>query len=134
MGEWMGNEWGLCDQQPVICLRVHDQPWGECSIQLWKGYTVGEQVDRAVLKPHFMLQLFWEKRLQGLNACDITEQTFKTLELPKNITCECYLDRSTLSLAKYIFNYTKKVVHINYSQEGEKVILMVWGSTPFNDF
>jgi len=30
-------------------------------------------------------QLFWEKRLQGLNACDITEEVFKTLDLPRNI-------------------------------------------------
>ncbi|XP_069075585.1 methyl-CpG-binding domain protein 2 isoform X2 [Pleurodeles waltl] len=30
-------------------------------------------------------QLFWEKRLQGLNASDVTEQILKTMELPKGL-------------------------------------------------
>lgn len=30
-------------------------------------------------------QLFWEKRLQGLSACDITEEKFKPLQLPHSI-------------------------------------------------
>ncbi|KAK2150541.1 hypothetical protein LSH36_401g02003 [Paralvinella palmiformis] len=30
-------------------------------------------------------QLFWEKRLHGLQACDITEEKFKSLDLPNNI-------------------------------------------------
>lgn len=30
-------------------------------------------------------QLFWEKRLQGLQACDKLEENFQTLELPHNI-------------------------------------------------
>lgn len=30
-------------------------------------------------------QLFWEKRLQGLQACDITEEKFKSLDLPHGI-------------------------------------------------
>ncbi|XP_077989092.1 methyl-CpG-binding domain protein 2-like [Glandiceps talaboti] len=30
-------------------------------------------------------QLFWEKRLQGAKACDITEEIFKTLELPEGL-------------------------------------------------
>jgi len=30
-------------------------------------------------------QLFWEKRLQSLQACDITENEFQQLDLPKNI-------------------------------------------------
>nr|XP_014343074.1 PREDICTED: methyl-CpG-binding domain protein 2 isoform X2 [Latimeria chalumnae] len=30
-------------------------------------------------------KLFWEKRLQGLTACDVTEQIIKTMELPKGL-------------------------------------------------
>ncbi|NXG46328.1 MBD2 protein, partial [Psilopogon haemacephalus] len=30
-------------------------------------------------------QLFWEKRLQGLSASDITEQIIKSMELPKGL-------------------------------------------------
>lgn len=30
-------------------------------------------------------QLFWEKGLQGMYACDISEEKFKSLELPQNI-------------------------------------------------
>jgi len=30
-------------------------------------------------------QLFWEKRLQGLRACDINEEELQILELPRNI-------------------------------------------------
>lgn len=30
-------------------------------------------------------QLFWEKRLQGLSASDVTEQILKTMELPKGL-------------------------------------------------
>uniref|UniRef100_G3WSU8 MBD domain-containing protein n=1 Tax=Sarcophilus harrisii TaxID=9305 RepID=G3WSU8_SARHA len=33
-------------------------------------------------KPH---QLFWEKRLQGLSASDVTEQIIKSMELPKGL-------------------------------------------------
>lgn len=33
----------------------------------------------------FALQLFWEKRLQGLSASDVTEQIIKTMELPKGL-------------------------------------------------
>lgn len=29
--------------------------------------------------------LFWEKRLQGLSASDVTEQIIKTMELPKGL-------------------------------------------------
>lgn len=34
---------------------------------------------------YFALQLFWEKRLQGLSASDVTEQIIKTMELPKGL-------------------------------------------------
>ncbi|XP_019615253.1 PREDICTED: methyl-CpG-binding domain protein 3-like isoform X1 [Branchiostoma belcheri] len=30
-------------------------------------------------------QLFWEKRLQGMNACDIAEEVIKNMELPKSL-------------------------------------------------
>ncbi|XP_013380854.1 methyl-CpG-binding domain protein 2 [Lingula anatina] len=30
-------------------------------------------------------QLFWEKNLQGIDACDTSENIFKTIELPKNL-------------------------------------------------
>uniref|UniRef100_G3W3U3 Methyl-CpG binding domain protein 2 n=1 Tax=Sarcophilus harrisii TaxID=9305 RepID=G3W3U3_SARHA len=33
-------------------------------------------------QPH---QLFWEKRLQGLSASDVTEQIIKSMELPKGL-------------------------------------------------
>jgi len=31
-------------------------------------------------------QLFWEKRMQGLQACDISCDVLRTLDLPKNVT------------------------------------------------
>lgn len=33
----------------------------------------------------FFLQLFWEKKLSGLNAYDIAEELVKTMELPKGL-------------------------------------------------
>lgn len=33
----------------------------------------------------FCLQLFWEKKLSGLNAYDIAEELVKTMELPKGL-------------------------------------------------
>lgn len=33
----------------------------------------------------FLLQLFWEKKLSGLNAYDIAEELVKTMELPKGL-------------------------------------------------
>lgn len=33
----------------------------------------------------FSLQLFWEKKLSGLNAYDIAEELVKTMELPKGL-------------------------------------------------
>ncbi|XP_023212088.1 methyl-CpG-binding domain protein 2 [Centruroides vittatus] len=30
-------------------------------------------------------QLFWEKRLQGLKACDVNEEAFQSFDLPKNM-------------------------------------------------
>lgn len=30
-------------------------------------------------------QLFWEKRLQGLSASDVSEQIIKSMELPKGL-------------------------------------------------
>lgn len=33
----------------------------------------------------FPLQLFWEKKLSGLNAYDIAEELVKTMELPKGL-------------------------------------------------
>ncbi|XP_068107441.1 methyl-CpG-binding domain protein 2-like isoform X2 [Hyperolius riggenbachi] len=35
--------------------------------------------------PHSQAKLFWEKRLQGLSALDITEQVIKPMELPKGL-------------------------------------------------
>lgn len=32
-----------------------------------------------------LTQLFWEKRLQGLHACDMNEEEFQNLELPRNL-------------------------------------------------
>ncbi|XP_058880355.1 methyl-CpG-binding domain protein 2-like isoform X2 [Acipenser ruthenus] len=37
---------------------------------------------RAIEQPR---QLFWEKRLQGLTASDVTEQIIRTMELPKGL-------------------------------------------------
>lgn len=33
----------------------------------------------------FFLQLFWEKKLSGLNAYDIAEELVKTMDLPKGL-------------------------------------------------
>lgn len=33
----------------------------------------------------FCIQLFWEKKLSGLNAYDIAEELVKTMELPKGL-------------------------------------------------
>lgn len=33
----------------------------------------------------FFHQLFWEKKLSGLNAFDIAEELVKTMELPKGL-------------------------------------------------
>ena len=33
----------------------------------------------------FFLQLFWEKRLQSLYACDMNGEVFRSLDLPANI-------------------------------------------------
>lgn len=33
----------------------------------------------------FCPQLFWEKKLSGLNAYDIAEELVKTMELPKGL-------------------------------------------------
>lgn len=35
-----------------------------------------------------LLQLFWEKKLSGLNAFDIAEELVKTMELPKGLQGE----------------------------------------------
>lgn len=32
-----------------------------------------------------VLQLFWEKRLQGLRACDSNEEEIECMELPRNM-------------------------------------------------
>ena len=32
-----------------------------------------------------LFQLFWEKRLQGLSASDVSEQIIKSMELPKGL-------------------------------------------------
>lgn len=36
----------------------------------------------------WFLQLFWEKKLGGLNAFDIAEELVKTMELPKGLQGE----------------------------------------------
>lgn len=35
-----------------------------------------------------LFQLFWEKKLSGLNAFDIAEELVKTMELPKGLQGE----------------------------------------------
>uniref|UniRef100_A0A8C5SNT0 Methyl-CpG binding domain protein 2 n=1 Tax=Laticauda laticaudata TaxID=8630 RepID=A0A8C5SNT0_LATLA len=35
--------------------------------------------------PSLLLYLFWEKRLQGLSASDVSEQIIKSMELPKGL-------------------------------------------------
>lgn len=36
------------------------------------------------------MQLFWEKKLSGLNAYDIAEELVKTMELPKGLQGDAY--------------------------------------------
>lgn len=40
---------------------------------------------KADLSVFVSLQLFWEKKLSGLNAYDIAEELVKTMELPKGL-------------------------------------------------
>lgn len=42
---------------------------------------------RHVRQPHLCVwwQLFWEKKLSGLNAFDIAEELVKTMDLPKGL-------------------------------------------------
>lgn len=42
---------------------------------------VNDKVNQCAL----CFQLFWEKRLEGLHACDTNEESFKSLDLPQNI-------------------------------------------------
>uniref|UniRef100_A0A4W5PN31 Methyl-CpG binding domain protein 2 n=1 Tax=Hucho hucho TaxID=62062 RepID=A0A4W5PN31_9TELE len=44
---------------------------------------VKTDLQRATEQPR---QLFWEKRLKGLRASDITEEVLRTMELPKGLT------------------------------------------------
>ncbi|KFQ35915.1 Methyl-CpG-binding domain protein 2, partial [Merops nubicus] len=51
-------------------------------------------------------QLFWEKRLQGLSASDVSEQIIKSMELPKGLQdckCSCWQNTS-VSRTVFIFN------------------------------
>lgn len=57
-------------KQPVT--KVTDHPNNKVKMELQK----------EVEQPR---QLFWEKRLQGLSACDIAEQIIKSVELPKGL-------------------------------------------------
>ncbi|KAJ8007387.1 hypothetical protein DPEC_G00116980 [Dallia pectoralis] len=47
------------------------------------GNKVKTDLQRATEQPR---QLFWEKRLNGLKASDITEEVLRTMELPKGLT------------------------------------------------
>lgn len=44
----------------------------------------------------FDLQLFWERKLSGLNAFDIAEELVKTMDLPKGLQGEAYQKISQL--------------------------------------
>ncbi|GAB5579510.1 methyl-CpG-binding domain protein 2 [Prionailurus iriomotensis] len=44
-----------------------------------------QKIFGATLDQHLAIDLFWEKRLQGLSASDVTEQIIKTMELPKGL-------------------------------------------------
>ncbi|GCC17431.1 hypothetical protein chiPu_0017555 [Chiloscyllium punctatum] len=57
-------------KQPVT--KVTDHP----------SNKVKSELQRVTEQPQ---QLFWEKRLQGLSACDIAEQIIKSMELPKGL-------------------------------------------------
>ncbi|XP_038648878.1 LOW QUALITY PROTEIN: methyl-CpG-binding domain protein 2-like [Scyliorhinus canicula] len=57
-------------KQPVT--KVTDHP----------NNKVRSELQRITEQPQ---QLFWEKRLQGLSACDIAEQIIKSMELPKGL-------------------------------------------------
>ncbi|XP_067839736.1 methyl-CpG-binding domain protein 2 [Heptranchias perlo] len=57
-------------KQPVT--KVTDHP----------NNKVKSELQRVTEQPR---QLFWEKRLQGVSACDIAEQIIKSMELPKGL-------------------------------------------------
>ncbi|XP_072920192.1 methyl-CpG-binding domain protein 3-like isoform X3 [Hemitrygon akajei] len=57
-------------KQPVT--KVTDHP----------NNKVKTEMQKVIEQPR---QLFWEKRLQGLSACDIAEQIIKSVELPKGL-------------------------------------------------
>ncbi|XP_005534567.2 PREDICTED: methyl-CpG-binding domain protein 2-like, partial [Pseudopodoces humilis] len=46
------------------------------------GNKVRSDPQRLTEQPR---QLFWEKRLQGLSASDVSEQIIKSMELPKGL-------------------------------------------------
>ena len=59
-----------------------------------KSWTL--DVDIAVL------QLFWEKRLQGLRACDSTEEALQCMELPRNMNGKLCSPRNDHTLNDWI--------------------------------
>lgn len=47
----------------------------------------------------FNLQLFWERKLSGLNAFDIAEELVKTMDLPKGLQGE--ITKANMTLCGY---------------------------------
>lgn len=72
--------------------------WTDFIIQQHRQICYPLVSDIRVNSGVFALQLFWEKRLQGLSASDVTEQIIKTMELPKGLQgIEIELKRYLLS-------------------------------------
>lgn len=60
-------------------------------------------------------QLFWEKKLSGLNAFDIAEELVKTMDLPKGLqgTVTCgYVEMWFMIYNKYKTDYQKSITKV----------------------
>lgn len=53
--------------------------------------VVGSVSPFCANKRFLCCQLFWEKKLSGLNAFDIAEELVKTMDLPKGLQGKCSL-------------------------------------------
>lgn len=51
-------------------------------------FSFRKNVLRTLFFCLLLLQLFWERKLSGLNAFDIAEELVKTMDLPKGLQGE----------------------------------------------
>ncbi|MGH0169535.1 UNVERIFIED_CONTAM: hypothetical protein FKN15_005504 [Acipenser sinensis] len=80
----IGRQWGKPDLNTALPIRqtasIFKQP--VTKVTNHPSNKVKSDPQRAIEQPR---QLFWEKRLQGLTASDVTEQIIRTMELPKGL-------------------------------------------------